>query len=68
MKTPHVVCEGSSMQAVIPFGDRDTESSQTSQKLLSDAWVRPYMRPRRLKDGLHRAQVSDEFTNWFDEQ
>ena len=29
------------MHAVVPFGDSDTKTSQTSQKLLTDAWLRP---------------------------
>ena len=31
VKTQHVVCEGSSLHAVVPFGDNDTETSQTLQ-------------------------------------
>ena len=58
VKTLHVVCEGSSMHAVI-----DTETCQTPQRLLTDARLRPYMRPRWLKVDPHRAQISDEFMN-----
>ena len=49
VKTLHVVCEGSSMHAVIPFGDNDTETSWILQRLLTDDWLRPYTRPRWLK-------------------
>ena len=56
------------MHAVIPFGDNDTETSQTLQRLLTDAWLRPYMRPRWLKVDPHRAQISDEFTNWCEQR
>ena len=44
VKTLHVVCEGSSMHAVIPFGHNDTETSQTLQRPLVDAWLRPHVR------------------------
>ena len=67
-KTLHVVCEGSSMHAAISFGDDDTETSQTLQRLLSDAWLRPYIRPRWLKVDPHRAQISDEFMNWCEQR
>ena len=49
MTSLHVVFEGSSMHAVLPFGDDDTETSQTLQRLLTDAWLGQYMRPRWLK-------------------
>ena len=39
----HVVCEGSSVHAVVPFGDNDPETSQTLQRLSTEAWLRPYM-------------------------
>ena len=55
------------MHAVVPFGDNDTETSQTLQRLLIGAWTRPHMRPRWLKVDLHRSQISDEFMNWCDE-
>ena len=64
MKTLHVVCEGSSLHAVIPFGNNDTETFQTLQRLLTDDWLRRCMRPRWLKVNPHRAQISDEFMNW----
>ena len=48
MTTLHVVCEGSSVH---------TDSTDPA-----DAWLRP--RPRWLKVDPHRAQISDEFTNW----
>ena len=56
------------MHAVVPFGDDDTETSQTLQRLLSDAWLRPYMRPRWLKVDQHRAQISDEFMHWCEQR
>ena len=49
------------MHAVIPCGDTDTVTSQTLQRLLTNALLRPYMRPRCLKIYPHRAQISDEF-------
>ena len=70
LKTLHVVCEGSSTHAVIPCGDNDTERSQTPQRLLTltDAWLRPHMRPRWLKGDPYRAQISDEFVNWCEQR
>ena len=59
--------EGSSMHAVASFGNNDSETSQTLQRLMTDAWLRPYMRPRWLKVDPHRAQISDEFMNWCEE-
>ena len=56
------------MHAVIPCGDNDTGKYQILQRLLTDAWLRPYMRPRWLKVGPHRAQISDEFTNWCEQR
>ena len=56
------------MHSVIPFGDDDTETSQTLQRLLTDAWLRPYMRPRWLKVDPHRAHISDEFINWCEQR
>ena len=56
------------MHAVVHFGDCDTETSQTLQSLLTDAWVRPYMRPRWLKVDPHRAQISEEFMNWCEQR
>ena len=47
------------------FEDNDTETSHTHtlQRLLTDAWLRPYMRPRWLKVDPYRAQISDEIMN-----
>ena len=57
--------EGSSMHAVASFGDNDSETSQTLQRLMTDAWLGPCVRP--LKVDPHRAQISDEFMNWCEE-
>ena len=57
VKSLHVVCEGSFMDAVIPVGDDDAATSQILQKLLTDAWQRPYMRAPWLKFDLHRTQI-----------
>ena len=59
-----VVCEGSTMHAVIPFGDDDTDTSKTLQKLLTDAWLRPHRRPRQLEVDPYRAHISNDFLNW----
>ena len=52
------------MHDVVPFGDNDTETSQTLQRLLTDSWLRPYMRPRWLKIDPHRTLISDEYMSW----
>ena len=56
------------MHAVILFGENDTETSQSLQILLADAWLRPYMRPRWLKVDPYRAQISDKIMNWCEQQ
>ena len=68
MKSLRVVCEGSSMHAVSPFGDDDTETSKTLQRLLTYAWLRPFMQPRLLKVDPHRAQISDDLMNWCEQR
>ena len=64
VKTQHVLCEGSSLHAVVPFEDNDTETSQTLQRQSTDAGLRPYMRPHWLKVDPYRAQISEELMNW----
>ena len=56
------------MHSVIPFRDNDTETSQTVQRLLADAWVRPYVRPRWLQVRPHRTHISDEFRTWWEQR
>ena len=60
MKTLQLIGEGSSRHAVVPFVNNDSETSLTLQRLLTDAWLRPYTRPRWLKVGPRRAQIRDE--------
>ena len=52
------------MHAVVPFGDCDSETFQTQQRLLADVRLTPHMRPRWLKVDPHRAQISNEFMIW----
>ena len=55
MNIPHVLCEGSSLHAVVPFEEGTTETSQT---------LLPFARfdtlcPRWHKVDPHRSQMSD---------
>ncbi|CAK0868212.1 unnamed protein product [Prorocentrum cordatum] len=62
-----IVDEASSLHQVEPMIGM-AETSKNLTDTFRQAWVRPYMRPKRLKVDPHRAQVSDEFTNWCERQ